>query len=531
MFSNPVMNTIRSAATLGVATVLALSFWSGAAARAAVAVDEPAAAQTTMSVGVGRASLVKSPVPAKTVTVIEPKIADVQILSPTQLLITGKMAGSTDVVLFDAQNRAEHIEIAVTADRGPVLTSIRKMFPDAKLDIAQSNDAIVVTGVMNHAEDVERLHKYMDFTGIKYVDMTTLAGVQQVQIKIMIAEASRTAIRSLGVNSFFGGHDFAGGIQPGPDQGGALNPVGIGEGGRPIFPLPVQGATTLFGIVPHSDIAVFIQALAENQYLRVLSEPNLVALSGEEASFLAGGEFPIPVVQGAGATTSGTSLSIEYKKFGVQLRFRPTVTGDGKIRLHVAPEVSELSNVGAVILQGFSVPGLLTRRAETTIELRSGQTFGMAGLISQSTQARSSRVPGLGDLPVLGAMFRSVRYTSGDTELVVLVTAQLVEPLSTAVRPPVPAEFHVAPNDWELYALGRTEGDAQPKISASDAAWLRKSGLSRLRGSGAWATYDGPGAIGTAGTDPIPESAALASPAAAEGAAKSAETAPPPASK
>ena len=201
-----------------------------------------------------------------------------------------------------------------------------------------------------------------------------------------------------------------------------------------------------------------MQALAENQYLRVLAEPSLVALSGEEANFLAGGEFPIPVVQGAGVSTSGTSLSIEYKKFGVQLKFRPTVAGDGTIRLHVAPEVSELSNIGAIVLQGFSIPGLLTRRAETTVELKSGQTFGMAGLISQSTQARSSRVPGLGDLPVLGALFRSVRYQQGDTELVVLVTASLVEPLSLAERPPVPAEFHVVPNDWEVYSLGRVEG-------------------------------------------------------------------------
>jgi pilus assembly protein CpaC len=355
----------------------------------------------------------------------------------------------------------------------------------------------------------------MEFSGLKYVDMTTLAGVQQVQIKVMVAEASRTAIRQLGINAFLNRPDLNLASQIGPDVGGALNPGGANS-----------SATTLFANFPNSDFSIFIQALAENQYLRVLAEPSLVALSGEEANFLAGGEFPIPVVQNAGGTSdNGNALSIEYKKFGVQLHFRPTVTGDGTIRLHVAPEVSELSNTGAIVLEGFSIPGLLTRRAETTVELRSGQTFGMAGLISQTTQARSSRVPGLGDLPILGALFRSVRYQHGDTELVLLVTASLVDPLTVANRPPVPGEFHVMPNDWEVYALGRIEGEAKARISESDAEWLRKTGLNRLRGPGAWASYDSRSAvgaadmgttgntIGTARTDVIAPTAAPSSPA------------------
>src|SRR6185503_13142243 len=216
----------------------------------------------------------------------------------------------------------------------------------------------------------------------------------------------------------------------------------------------------LFANFPNSDLLFFVQALAENQYLRILAEPSLVAMSGEEASFLAGGEFPIPVVQGVNAT----SITVTYKEFGVRLRFRPTVLGDGAIRLHVAPEVSELTNAGSVTLQGFNIPGLLTRRAETTLELNSGQTFGMAGLISQSTQARTSRVPHIGDLPVLGALFRSVRYQSGDTELVLLVTASLVEPLSVANMPPTPGITHSDPNDWELYAMGKIEGKAPARL-------------------------------------------------------------------
>jgi pilus assembly protein CpaC len=232
----------------------------------------------------------------------------------------------------------------------------------------------------------------------------------------------------------------------------------------------------------------FIQALAENQYLRVLAEPNLVALSGEEASFLAGGEYPIPVVQGSSG--GSTSVTIEYKQFGVQLRFRPTVLGDGRIRIFVAPEVSELSDVGAVVIQGFRIPSLATRKSSATLELKSGQTFGMAGLLSRSSAGTASRIPGIGDIPVLGALFRSVRYTSGETELVVLVTANLVEPLNTT--PAVPGFGHKDPNDWELYGCAQLEGAGAARISASDAKWLKETGITRLKGPGAWATYEGP---------------------------------------
>jgi pilus assembly protein CpaC len=202
-----------------------------------------------------------------------------------------------------------------------------------------------------------------------------------------------------------------------------------------------------------------------------------------------------------GATSS--AITIEYKEFGVRLRFQPTVLGDNKIRLHVAPEVSELSNgVGSVQLQGFSIPSILTRRADTVLELNSGQTFAMAGLISQTTQARSSRVPGLGDLPILGALFRSVRYQQGDTELVLLVSASLVEPGALKENPPLPGMTHIVPNDWDLYATGRIEGRSAGKVSPADAEWMRQAGLNRLRGPGAWVSYE-----------PIPPEKTPASPA------------------
>jgi len=239
---------------------------------------------------------------------------------------------------------------------------------------------------------------------------------------------------------------------------------------------------------PRAELYYLIQALAENEYVCLLAEPNLVAQSGEEADFLAGGEFPIPVVQG-NTTGGGTSITIEYKEFGIRLRFRPMVLGDGAIRLYVAPEVSELTQVGSVEIQGFRVPALTTRRASTTLELHSGQTFSMAGLIDKATSARVSRIPGIGDLPIVGALFRSVRYLEGETELIVLVTVNLVDPISATSKPPLPGQTHRRPNDWELYLGGVIEGAGSPRLSDEESNWLKKLGFEDLRGPGAWASY------------------------------------------
>ena len=191
-----------------------------------------------------------------------------------------------------------------------------------------------------------------------------------------------------------------------------------------------------------------------------------------------------------GTTTGGgTAVTIEYKEFGVALKFRPVVLGDGSIRMTVASEVSELSDIGAVELEGFRVPSVATRRAETTLEMKSGQSFAMAGLISESTSAISSQVPGLGNLPVLGALFRSVRYRRGESELLLLVTASLVEPTSDQVLLPLPGTTHVVPNDWELYSRGRLEGEAPARLSPDDRTWLAECGLERLRGPGAWSVH------------------------------------------
>ena len=509
-----ILRQLASALLCG-AVLAALAAYTPAASAVDPGKTAPAAGED-ITVDVGRSKILPAPWPVKRVSVTDPKIADVQVLTPKQVLLSGKVVGSTDVFMWNKDEEMWQGRVDVEVDRTALRKELAKFFPNNTLDIRQSREMLFVSGTLERVEQAEQLHRLLDTYGVKYVDLTTVAGLHQVQLKVVIAEANRTAIRALGINAFVAGSSFFGGSTIGPDGGGPINPVNIGaNSGTPVgsnafqflSPTNVSSAVTLFGGVPGADLQFFVSALNENQFLRILAEPSLVALSGQDASFLAGGEFPIPVVQGAGAGSNSTSVTIEYKEFGVRLKFHPTVLGNGMIRLKVAPEVSQLSEgPGSVTISGFNIPALVVRRAETTLELGSGQTFGMAGLINQTVEARNSKVPGLGDVPVLGTMFRSVRYKKGDTELLVLVTASLVEPQSFVDGPPLPGLLHLSPNDWELYALGKIDGRIPPKISPVDAQYLRDTGLSRLRGPGSWATYESPS---------VPSAASLQAPAPA----------------
>ncbi|HOF18717.1 MAG TPA: type II and III secretion system protein family protein [Phycisphaerae bacterium] len=466
--------------------------------------------EQVLTVFLGRSQVVTAPWKTIRVSVTDPAIADVKVLTPTQVLLQAKAIGSTDLILWSQDEQVWRARVDVTADVQALQQQIQnEMFPDAKVKVTQAGNVLLITGSFANAEQAAQLRRFLDASELKYVDMTRVAGVQQVMLKVRIAEVSRVALRLLGINALHTNKDFFGASTIGSSSGGAINPISIGVADGTVAGqnLPftftsdttVSSSVTLFAGFPKIDMEVFLQALAENQYLRVLAEPNLVALSGQEASFLAGGEYPIPIVQGS-TTGGGSSISVEYREFGVRLQFRPTVLGENGIRLFVAPEVSELSDVGAVEIEGFRIPSVVTRKAATTLELKSGQSFAMAGLIRRSTNARTSRVPGLGDLPILGALFRSVRYELGETELIVLVTAELVEPLDMDIREkPVPGDFHIEPNDWELYAFGKIEGDIKAHLKTDPPAWIAQHRLQRLKGPGAWVRYTQPRAYSRAG--------------------------------
>lgn len=450
----------------------------------------------------GRSTVIRAPWPAVRVAVTNPEVANVQVLTPEQVLVQGLKVGATDLILWsEDEQQIWQRRVLVRLDVESVRGSLERLFPNASLDVTDSGDVLLVRGLLRSADEAAQLHEYLEKTKTSYVNMTSLAGIQQVQLQVRVAEVSRAALRQLGINAVGTDDDFffgqkIGSIVPSIDIGpagqvftapGAMNSLDFAT---PENGITVGSGVTLFAGFPESDLEVYLQALAENQYVRILANPTLVALSGEEANFLAGGEFPIPVVQGTGGTAGATAITIEYKEFGVRLAFRPIVLGDGGIRLQTIQEVSELTDVGAVVIEGFVIPALTTRRAEATLELKSGQSFAMAGLLQFSDAAVNSRIPGLGDLPVIGPLFRSVRYRTSETELVMLVTASLVEPMSTAQAPPLPGVLHTAPNDWELYVEGRIEGKRPARLDPASAEWLREMGLDQLVGPGAWDSYE-----------------------------------------
>lgn len=439
-----------------------------------------------IDVMVGESRTIDAAWPVKKVSVADPEIADVDAISPTRVSIRGRAIGITELAIESEQGETWRARLAISADTSRLQGQLRKLFANSSLNVSQIDDIVVVNGTLARAEDAVQMRQLLELSKLEYLDLTGVAGLQQVQLQVKVAEVSRTGLRYLNADFAFTDGTASVGV-----NNGASNTFSPGTpSGTLLRSLP--GGTTIFGsgMLNGTAFEYFLQALTENQYLRLLAEPTLVARSGQEAQFLAGGEIPIPIAQVGGGDT--TEISIEYKEFGVRLKFTPTVLGDGRIELKLRPEVSQLSDVGAVELLGTRIPSLLTRRVETTLELQSGQTFAIAGLLDQKDNASVSKIPLLGDLPVLGTLFRSVRYSREDTEMVVLVTASLIEPSSNELNPPVPGDFHVVPSDWELYAEGRLEGRSKIRVAPAQKDRLKRLGLDQLYGPGAWASYDGP---------------------------------------
>jgi len=453
-----------------------------------------------ISIVAGQSHVVKAPWPTVRVAVTDPIIADVQILTPDQILLQGIEVGSTDLIMWNEdETQIWQVAVNVILDIDGHQQKLRQLFPDCRIELDQSGSVMIARGVLRKANQAGKLREYLEKTGIEYLDMTSVAGIQQVQLQVRIAEVSRNVTKALTTNFMYTDHPFYGLVSPTSSSGTSLISDATLSDDFSTSSSEFTSGTTIFAGIPRANLRLFISALAENQYLRILANPTLVALSGEEASFLAGGEYPIPVVQGG----DSDSITIEYKEYGVRLTFRPTVLGDGTIRLYVAPEISELTSVGSVTISGFEVPAITTRRAETTLELNSGQTFAMAGLLRSNVDATNARLPGFGDLPILGPLFRSARYATEETEMVVLVTVELVEPMSLAQMPPLPGFLHNEPSDWEFYIDGKLDGSEPAKINPADAEWMQQMGLDELIGPGAWDYYDSPAVPSSSDTEYI----------------------------
>jgi pilus assembly protein CpaC len=465
-------NTIRRA-RLGTA-LAALALALGTVGTTAPAVAQPTAAKPaeTLNLSKGTGTLVRLSEPMSDIFVANEAIADVQVRSPNQLYVFGRAGGETTIY---ATSKSGRVVYAANVRVGNNISSVGEMLhlamPDASIQAMPMNNLVLLTGTVASPEDVaeaQRLTQAYVGEGTQVVARLRSATPLQVTLKVRIAEVNRTLMKSWGINLL--SSDPTGGFKFGIAQGNGINlpdPSCVKDCAIPTVIRAALGSTltasTKFlgmNILGSLDIA------AQDGFASILAEPNLTALSGETASFLAGGEFPIPVSQGNNAVT------IEYKQYGVGLAFTPIVLSDGRISMRVRPEVSQLSSSGAITLNGYSVPALTTRRAETSVELGSGQSFMIAGLIQNSANNNVNKAPFLGDLPILGALFRSTNFRRDETELVVIVTPYLSRPVSGQLATPV--DGYRVPNDLQRDFGGQTfsgvSGRQEPTAVPAPAA-------------------------------------------------------------
>ena len=422
-----------------------------------VAAPAPAAAQSsaarpseTLNLSAGTGTLVRLSGPMSDVFVADDKIADVQVRSSTQLYVFGKARGETTVYATGKNGRTVYAaNVRVGNNLGSLEEMLQLAMPEASIRATPMNNLVLLTGTVSSPTDVEeagRLVQAYVGEGTQVVSRLRSATPLQVNLKVRIAEVNRSLLKQIGVNLLAATN---GGFKIGIAQGQGIHLPNVADPEDTTVPRVIRnplgstisGVGSLFGM----DIISSLDLAEVDGLVNTLAEPNLTALSGETASFLAGGEFPIPISQSLG------SISVEYKQYGVGLAFTPIVLADGRISMRVRPEVSELSTEGALKLNGFDVPALVTRRAETTVELGSGQSFMLAGLIRNNTTNSIDKAPFLGDLPILGALFRSTSFRRQETELVIVVTPYLVRPVSGRLA--LPTDGYRAPSDavraWE----------------------------------------------------------------------------------
>jgi pilus assembly protein CpaC len=444
-------------------------------------------AQVALSLGEGQ--MITLPRNVASVWTSNPKVADVYVNSPRQLNLFGKDNGEATVIATAADGSVVYgAQVRVSQNLPSINEVLRAAMPEANVRVVNVGQVAILTGIVASPEDsafatqlaTSELNPGVDMSKagamckICVVNRLKVATPLQVTLKVRIAEINRTLLKSMGVNLL--SHDTTGGFQFGIGRG---NPGTINAGGSATFNV-AAGATSLagFGHLLGLDILGTLDVAANDGLVSILAEPNLTALSGETASFLAGGEFPIPVAQALGATT------IEYKQYGVGLAFTPIVLADGRISMRVRPEVSELSDAGSVKLGSVQVPALITRRAETTVELGSGQSFMIAGLLRNTTNNSINKTPFLGDLPILGALFRSTSFKREETELVVIVTPYLVRPVSGQLATPV--DGYRVPSDIQRDFLGQTfngvTGDRAPTAVSAPAASAAPAGAAPAPG-------------------------------------------------
>ncbi len=391
-----------------------------------------------LRVMVGKSLLINTTERIKRVSVTDSAIASVQPITPTQILVHGKAPGEVSLLIWDELERSRSFDLRVDVDVSACSAEEHRVFPDEQISVTPSRSAIVLSGHVSTEDVAKRAAELAGAYSPRVVNVLTFGpvGAQEVLLQVKFAEVDRSVLNQLGVNFIStGGANTIGTVTTG--QFGGFGPQtltpGTSGGNTTTTSNTVSNILNLFVFRPDINFGAVIEALETKNLLQILAEPNLIAVNGKEASFLAGGQFPFPIVQpGAGFT----AVTISFKEFGVRLQFTPEIKPNGNIHLKVAPEVSTLDFANALTISGFTVPALSTRKAETEFELQDGQSFVIAGLMDNRVTDIYNKIPGLGDIPILGNFFRSRSALKSRSELMVLCTVRRVSPTTEPPAPP-----------------------------------------------------------------------------------------------
>ncbi len=383
---------------------------------------------------VGRSVVVTSPERIRRVSLADPSIAEAIVVNPNQVLINGKRPGGVSLLIWDEAHQSIAYDVLVSIDVQGLAQKIHEVFPSEDVHIESANDAVILSGSISSGAVADKIVEIVKSAAPKVINMmdVSLAQNAEILLQVRFAEVDRTAINQFGINLMsLPGAKNVGTLST--QQFGPPNLVGSAQSSSTTTSAANSsiGVTDLLNIFisrPDINFAATIRALQEQNVLQILAEPNLMTESGKEASFLAGGEFPYPVPQ-IGAGGAGSTITIQFKEYGVRLSFTPVYTTDGIIHLKVKPEVSSLDYTNAVTLQGFFIPAISTRRVESDMELRDGQSFAIAGLLDNTVTNQMEKIPWIGDIPVLGKLFQSHNFNKSKTELMVVVTPRIVKPL------------------------------------------------------------------------------------------------------
>src|ERR1700682_800530 len=391
-----------------------------------------------LRVMVGKSLLINTTERLKRISVTDPTVADALVVTPTQVLVNGLAPGEVSLLIWDELERSRSFDLRVDVDITAASEEMHRLFPDEQINVTPSRSAIVLSGHVTTEDVSKHAGSLASAYSKNVVNVLTFGpvGADEVLLEVKFAEVDRAALTQLGINMFStGSGNTISGISTG--QFGGVKPGPITDNGSgSVFPntATISDALNLFFFNPQVHLGGVVKALQSKNLLQILAEPNLVAVNGKEASFLAGGEFPFPVVQpGAGGIST---VTVQFREFGVRLRFTPVIQPNGNIHLHVVPEVSTLDFANAVTVSGTTIPAISTRKADTEFELQEGQSFVIAGLMDNRVTDIGNKVRWLGDVPILGNFFKSKSAQKSNSELMVLCTVRRIAPSAQNPTPP-----------------------------------------------------------------------------------------------